>query len=478
MKTLRDALLEYPPQMLRAIADMNALQLPEGGSRDQWADFLSNELARADIAQQAWQSLGEAERGIIERMRQNDGRIKAFQLLRDHGEIRPFGVVALARDKPWLSPANSVESLWYRGLIQRAFDVGGAYRGEVFFIPQEILAHWPRAGAGEVHFAIKTVPAPQAILDDDDAAVWDMFTFLSFVVREEPVSADGDMLRPDDLLTLHAQFLVKDDFQDKRAASAAPRLSFIQRIARTARLVKSNDGRGLRAGLRATDWLRAPRHQQRMQLVEAWQRERLWNELAHVPTLRLEETGWKNDPRLARNVVWAQLAHCPTGAWISTASFVAAIKKADPDFQRPDGDYERWHIRDQATGRLLTGFSQWQNVEGALISYILHFPLRWLGVVNVSAKMDEQAEFSITEFGARALGRSAVNPPQPRAAKVIAQANFEVLVPLDAPLNARFQLERMAERVRWPADPRVGDATAAAAGHDRTDDWLPQARVA
>src|SRR5438874_8615504 len=101
MKTLKEALLEHPPQLLRAIADTNHIVLPEGGGRDLWASFLADELARPEVVARAWSNLSNAERAVLDGIVLAGAKVKAFQMVREHGEIRSFGPVALARDKPW-----------------------------------------------------------------------------------------------------------------------------------------------------------------------------------------------------------------------------------------------------------------------------------------------------------------------------------------------------------------------------------------
>ena len=93
MKTLREALLEHSPQMLRAIAEMNHIEPTEASH-----DALATHLA-AELAQRAWQSLSDVERGVMAQISAHGGRIKAFQMSRDRGEIRAFGLVALARGR-------------------------------------------------------------------------------------------------------------------------------------------------------------------------------------------------------------------------------------------------------------------------------------------------------------------------------------------------------------------------------------------
>ncbi len=446
MKSLRDALLDQSPQMLRAIAETNRIELPEGGVREQWASVLADALTRPEMVQRAWQMLNEAEREVLGKVVLNGGRIKAFQMLRDHGEIRAFGPVALARDKPWLAPANATERLWYFGLIQRAFDVSGDFRGEIFYIPDEILPYLPRP-AVDSGIALKSSAAPDTVSAHDTTFMWDTFILLSYVVRAEPGYTEGTLLSVEDLRALDEQVLVKDSFVGKNIASA-PRLTMLVRLARTARLIRIIPAVGVRLGSEAKAWLRTTQQQRRLQLFDAWKRERTWNELRYVPTLKIEDTGWRNDPRLARAAVLNSLLQCPAGEWLSVASLAAAIKKFDPDFQRPDGDYDRWHIRDAESGRLLTGFSNWNRVEGALLKFIVEGPLTWLGVVSSGGGAEDGA-FRLTDFGLRALGRTDADLPEPRPARFVVQGDFEVLVPIDAPMFARFQLERMAERVKW-----------------------------
>jgi len=120
-----------------------------------------------------------------------------------------------------------------------------------------------------------------------------------------------------------------------------------------------------------------------LSLQRAWAADQTWNELWRVPELRFERTGWRNDPFQTRRRVLHWLAQVPLNTWVSVESFVAAIKRVDPDFQRPTGDYESWYIRDARTGRFLRGWESWDEVEGRLLRYFLRGPLQWLNIVEV-----------------------------------------------------------------------------------------------
>src|SRR5437762_1899046 len=309
MKSLKEALLDQSPQMLRAIAETNHIDLPEGGAREHWASVLADALARHETVERAWKAMSDGERSVLGKVAQQGGRIKAFQMLRDHGEVRAFGPVALARDKPWLTPANTTERLWYFGLIQRAFDVSGDFRGEIFYIPEEIRIQLPRPIASD-GFALNTVSAPQTQSADGTTFMWDTFILLAHVARVEPAYAEGTLLGVDDLRALDEQVLLKDSFSGKDIDSA-PRLTMLVRVARTARLLRVVPEVGVRLGSETKPWLRTTQQQRRLELFEAWRRERTWNELRFVPTLKIEETGWRNDPRLARVAVLTALTQCP-----------------------------------------------------------------------------------------------------------------------------------------------------------------------
>jgi hypothetical protein len=188
-------------------------------------------------------------------------------------------------------------------------------------------------------------------------------------------------------------------------------------------------------------------------LQEAWRDDPTWNDLCHVPSLVCDEkTGWHTqyDPVPVRRALLALLACCPADAWWSLPSFVAAVKENHPDFQRPDGDYSSWYIRDAASGTYLTGFESWDRVEGALVSDLLMGPLHWLGVVvsvaDASAVPDDRPGVCrLTKPGAPILS-SVSDEPEPAPSPAITVApDFRVAVPAPANLYTRFQLERFAD---------------------------------
>ena len=72
----------------------------------------------------------------------------------------------------------------------------------------------------------------------------------------------------------------------------------------------------------------------------------------------------------------------PDHGWVSINDLIEIIKEFEPDFQRLNGDYDSWYIRNDA-GDFLTGFESWDAVEGSLIEFYLVGPMHWLGLVDI-----------------------------------------------------------------------------------------------
>ncbi|HID88379.1 MAG TPA: hypothetical protein EYP52_01515 [Anaerolineae bacterium] len=196
-------------------------------------------------------------------------------------------------------------------------------------------------------------------------------------------------------------------------------------------------------------WLRASPWKQRRVMVEAWREDSTWNDLWHVPTLRPDDTGsWRNNPLLAREALLRHLGACKLDTWYALETFIAAVKAIDPDFQRPDGDYSTWYIRDAVTGQYLSGFESWDAVEGALIRYLITGPLAWLGLVDLGAEREggPPTVFRLSPDGAAFLGK-ADPPVRPEPPPLVVRPDLTILAPAGRRYE-RFQLSRVADWVR------------------------------
>ena len=142
MKTLARSLQDYPPAMLRAIAETTGVALTSNVARrmvEELADFLSHP-GRLDALVAA---CSPAAREALAVLLRAEGRSLRLAFERQYGVIRAMGPGRLERERPHLAPINPSEELWYRGLIYSAFAETPAGMAEFLYIPGDIASLLP-----------------------------------------------------------------------------------------------------------------------------------------------------------------------------------------------------------------------------------------------------------------------------------------------------------------------------------------------
>ncbi|MEA3338528.1 MAG: helicase-associated domain-containing protein [Chloroflexota bacterium] len=448
MRSLHQCLLDADLPHLRAMARFWDLDLPSGRQRDAAAQ-LAEAMSAPETIASACEALPDDQRRALETLLASGGRMPLRVFAREWGEIRTMGPGRMEREQPWREPISPAEGLWYSGLISRAFEQGAEGAYEAVFIPPELRAHLPTPAAPSPAIALEPAPEPTETRSSGDALLDDACTLLAYLQNER--------LRPDpggDWPARHEARL------SRRLRDPDPaRLAFLRHLVQHIGWLKATQsGRPRPDPEPVTAWLQSPIGEQRNALAQAWRDDVAWNDLFHTPTLRPEDTGaWRNDPLLAREAILRGLKTCAPDTWYALGDFVAAIKQTDPDFQRPDGDYTTWYIRDAISGAYLSGFESWEAVEGALISYIVAGPLHWLGLTDLDscllppATCSPSATFRLTPAGAAFLGLTEPTP-EPDPAPLTLRSDFTVQSP-PARRYERFQLSRVAD---WASSPHVG----------------------
>ncbi len=435
MYPLQRFLADYDMAMLRALAQNRGVELTTNRRSEAAAELATAFLDPLSV-RTALARLSPQGREALDAILSAGGRMRAPQFARRFGAVRPVGPGKLTREAPWRNPANATEELWYGGLIFRAFAQDESGPAEFFFVPDDLRPLLPEPQSGPPTFAVEVTPPPTQI-GTTPLLTHDLFFYLVHVQTHN--------VRP----TAEGQLPLRDREELARRLPHADgrRLALTCHLARRLEFVVLQEGRLRLQGKAVKGWLTAPPARRLAVLQEAWRDDPEWNDLCHVPTLLCdEEPGRRNDPPATRRAVLSLLARCPREEWWSLESFVAAVRDFHPDFQRPDGDYDSWYIRDAKSGEYLSGFESWEQVEGALLRDLLTGPLRWLGVVSVA---DERGHIlcRLTEAGARFLGllpaeeEEAPPPPPP-----VIHPDLHIELPSSADLYTQFQLERFADR--------------------------------
>jgi hypothetical protein len=452
MRSLRQALVDYELAMLEAIADCRAAPLDASNHREavaQLAEALLSPVTTAIILD----DLSQAENEALQFLLEQGGQIEEARFSRQYGEIRLMGSARLKRERPWENPANPAEGLWYRGLIFKAFQAIGPGNQEIIFIPDDLLPLLKSPTSPSQTPPILQVDrtaAPAVTISGPDRLRENFFRVLVYLQttpvrlqhQSELSHENKEALTRCLLPPLPSSFSLLDE------------LDFLLHLGQRANLLTIAHGR-LRPERDSTRaWLQSPPAQQLQLLQNTWRVDHSWNELWHTPGLVPQATGWENSPLLARSKILGYLEQIKASSengWLAIDSFIAMIKRIDPDFQRPTGDYESWYIQDKQ-GNFLMGFEHWDKIEGALIRYTLTHILLLLGVVELGcpSPTSPATSFRLTPEGYAFLtGQIDELEPVRKPALLRVDHNFYVQAPKQASLYDRFQLARFAELERY-----------------------------
>ncbi len=453
MKTLAQHLAELPGVVLEAIARSHGLTLPPVGAAPPLpprpyaaaSDGLAAALLDPSLVQTMWRDLRPEERDALQSLVVGGNLMPVASFQRRWGEIRRLGGGSLQRLRPWLHPANVSESLWYRGLIARGFAETPEGLVECFAIPTDLLPLL----ALPVPAGIFPLPAPAMVDErahtDGDAFLDDLVTLLIHLHNHAVWANNRGQWRRKDLDAVLAQWQTPPAQPDHPLALGGRgallfhclgRLDFVMTQSRRQRL-----NHDVVAG-----WLEQDRHQGRRSLFDAWRSSSDWNDLCLTPGLVCIEGNWRNDPVRTRAALFESLRQASVDVWYGLDAFVAAMHAYAPDFQRPDGNYDTWYLRDD-DGASLRGFEHWQEVEGRLLRYLWRGPLFWLGVIALDANSHH---WRLTANGAAWLAAHGqdTTPSDPPPPSLIVYEDFRMLLPSGAKPSDRFRAARFAE---WEA---------------------------
>lgn len=315
---------------------------------------MSNRL----LAQEIIETLPNPARQAVHSLLDNEGQLSWSLFCRRFGEVRTMGAGKRDRERPDLNPASPAEVLWYRGLIGKAFFNLPPEPQEYAYIPEDLLAILePLAIENSVPFGTPALsgehhhPLPVSLRILDDTCTL--------------------------LAALRSNFSLSS-FEDEMLAIPSPVLIG---LCKAAGLIDEEQNPNLE---KLRQFLEADQAQALAMLVKAWKSSHSFNDLRFVPGLVFEGE-WQNDALQTRTVILSMVQQLPAESWWSLPAFIQAVRERQPDFQRPAGDYDSWFIRHAETGSYLRGFSSWDEVDGALLQFIISGPLHWLGMVELAA---------------------------------------------------------------------------------------------
>ena len=371
MLGLSQSLQRQDPGYLRIVADLWGIELEPGGESEpalrDAAQILAVKMLDPVLVREMVEALPELARAALYDLLQNGGSLPWSHFTRRYGSVREMGPGKRDREQPFLNPASPAEALWYRGLLGRAFQDTPDGPQEFAYIPSDIVALLPTPlevaprglgrPASPAERAVQ-IPADDSLVDHACTLLAALRLGISLESKEFMAGSWNDHFQHSPTATDLQILLASADLLDIKAGLPQPEA--------------------------ARQFLEAPRESALAQLTLAWLQSRVFNDLLLLPGLRAEGD-WQNDPLRARQAILQLLSGVPRHSWWSLPAFITAVKEAQPDFQRPAGDYDSWYIYDLASGNFLRGFDNWERVDGALITFIITGPLHWLGILDLAA---------------------------------------------------------------------------------------------
>ncbi|MYD09527.1 MAG: hypothetical protein F4X02_05710, partial [Chloroflexi bacterium] len=450
MKTLLATLHDCDPGMLPALAEIWNVD-GKSLSKDELIRQLQRAMLDPTQAEAAWDKLDVPARTALQLLVSSAGsRMKVGQFERFYGEIRKLGRAQIKREQPHLHGQSLAETLYYRGFIGEGFDKVDERLIGFVYVPTDLIEALPLHKTSFGELAADSAPAagelPSIGLVDEvdeviaaDTAIVDDMTTLLALLQAEARPLEGERLADAAAASIKPLLLRRSD----------ARLAFMLGVGLSADLIARDEDRAQPSRSQARAWLEASRAEQIRALARAWLDSRNYRDMWHIPGLHPEDSGWSYDAAAARKAVIELLGDLlPEQGWVSINDLIEIIKEFEPDFQRLDGDYERWYIRNDA-GEYLSGFESWDAVEGSLIEFYIVGPMHWLGLVDIG-----EDALRLSAYGRAFLGLSEWPQPQEKTTRIEVRQDGQLLASRRVNRFERFQLARFA-RCAAAGDPYV-----------------------
>jgi hypothetical protein len=415
MPDVFDSLLKQDIGHLRIIAELWGLEL-KSTEVDTAREELAISLLDPGLLAEIIDSLSPEADSAITALVTSGGRIPWPTFTRKYGDIREAGPGKRDRQKLYLHPESTTEILYYRGLLARAFFETKKGPQEFAYIPDDLLSllnHKEREAEEEKDESEDTEPLGRAASPGEKG-------------QEIP---SNDFILDDATTLLAALRLGIEPPQTKIPTK------FLQALLQSAKLIKGSTPQPepVKAFLEAT------RAESLASLQNAWMESESLNELRLMPGI-ICEGEWTNQPQETREFLLNLMDAIPEGKWWSLNALIRDVKQKYADFQRPAGDYDSWFIKRESDGQYLRGFSSWDQVDGALIKYIITNILHWLGQVDLCA-----AEGALEPTSFRIISSLAISKEDK---KLHISSQGVISVPRLAPRVVRYQVSRFCE---WDA---------------------------
>lgn len=439
--TLREAFALLSTDEIRAIAEDNQIELGPNPLRRDIVAKLTSHLTSASGLAATLGRLNAAERRAIDMLVADGGALPARYFERENGMLQfrtPYPIGGAAR-RAAPRPTTTTR-LYYAGLVYPGFGKIGTWQGDIYWIPEDVLAHLPGASLPPIEDILQSAADP-AIVHAQGDLIHDIGMLLCYLQRETVRAVRGDQLPKRDVVRLSAEFSIKEDLTDARTEGDTRWLLFVHHMAAVMGLVRTEGGL-ISPSESAETWLQQPAERQLRDAWSAYLKDTGWSELdggiadrnpyGYAPTHNLER---------GRSRVIETLKHCLPRRWYTIDSLSESMKAHDAFFLRGRGSSIASMYWDSSVF-----YGSWAQIEARFIGFMLCRSLAAFNVVETGGPSADGSctLFRLTERGAVLIGLLPGATETSAAVPIVVQPNFDVIVPREAPPHVLFRLQQIA----------------------------------
>jgi len=367
--------------------------------------------------------LPEPARQALFALRESNGMLAWSTFAQRFGEIRALGKTLRKKEQPWAFPASTSETLWYHGMLGRDFLRVNGELQEMAYLPDELIPLLPAPPEQptakvlepvsiETYESFDVFPTSSTILDE-------VCLLLAALRFENP-----------------EKYLAKTTF-------STDRWEFLEKfLTATGVLDQEKQPTDL-----ARKFLELPRVQALIWLGKQWLKSDTFAEITCLPGLQIESSNPIRS-QSARQIIFTALHDLEEGRWYALDEFVELVRATVPDFLRQQEEYFSWHVvKEGSVSEILSGYESWQEVEGALITFIVLRMLPWLGLTDIARqKGGESRQF----FRLKGIFFNLENPRRVAAEEnenepISLTSAGKIVMTNRSPRMVRYQISRFVE---------------------------------
>lgn len=424
MPDLRNSLSRMDFNQLKIVAEKWKLPFSAPDARE-GVNQLVDHLLDLGVLEEILDTLTSPEKEALLWLDSLEGKEPWPHFTRRFGEVREMGAGRLDRERPDRDPISPAEGLWYRALVARGFFETDSGPLEFAYIPEDIRS------------------MVMILLGPENSSLPREFICRKAILRERKHLLTASDICLDHTCTLLSGLRMNLDPDVHLPSVSQNEVDFYRTLFSTMSLL-ADDGTPTPEKIR--NFFDKPLKERFLLLWQSWRESDTHQDLSLTPDIQIEGILGLNSGRV-RELVISLLKNLDPKTWWSIESFISQVKENYPDFQRIGGEYDSWYIKSKSTGEYLRGFNHWDDVEGALLKYLLAGPMHWLGLLDLGLIEEDgqPASFRFSAYADNLINNQVPSLTGRNTEKVQIRSKGEIRMTTNVPHKTRYQVARFCD---------------------------------